>query len=159
MGIASGKADLTYQQGVDRSFLRSTRFDYYWPSLSHIGEQSVTMMELYAQDPTTDTGATGTPDNDRVFGYQERYAEYRYATSKISGKMRSANTSTLDPWHLSQEFSSLPGLNQTFIESTTPIDRIVSVTSEPDLTVDMYFNLQCARPMPIYSVPGLIDHF
>ena len=120
MGILSATADLTYQQGVNRSFLRSTRFDYYWPALAHIGEQSVTNMEIYAQDPTTDTGATGTPDNDRVFGYQERYSEYKYKPSEISGKFRSANTSTLDPWHLSQEFSSLPTLNQTFIESTTP---------------------------------------
>jgi hypothetical protein len=159
MGIISARADLTYQQGVNRSFLRSTRFDYYWPSLSHIGEQSVTNMEIYAQDPTTDTGSTGTPDNEKTFGYQERYAEYRYKPSEISGKFRSANSSTLDPWHLSQEFSSLPTLNTTFIESTTPIDRVVAVTSEPDLIVDAYFDLNCVRPMPVYSVPGLIDHF
>ena len=159
MGVLSVRADLTYQQGIDRGFFRSTRYDFYWPSLAHIGEQSVLMAELYAQDPTQDTGSTGTPDNERVFGYQERWAEYRYKNSQISGKMRSAASGTLDAWHLSEEFASLPGLNSTFIKSTTPIDRVVAVSSEPDFTVDTYFNMQCARPMPMYSVPGLIDHF
>jgi hypothetical protein len=159
MGIASVRADLTYQQGLDRMFSRSTRYDFYWPALAHIGEQAVDMIELYCQDPTTDTGSTGTPDNERVFGYQERWAEYRYKQSKITGKMRSNDAASLDPWHLSQEFSSLPGLNQTFIEETPPMDRVVAVTTEPDFMMDCYFNLQCARPMPLYSVPGLIDHF
>jgi hypothetical protein len=159
MGIASVRADLTYQQGMNRMFSRSTRYDFYWPALAHIGEQSVLMKELYMQDPTQDTGATGTPDNERVFGYQERWAEYRYKPSLITGKLRSNDAQSLDSWHLSQEFSSLPGLNQTFIEETPPIDRVVAVTTEPDLIMDCYFNLQCARPMPLYSVPGLIDHF
>lgn len=159
MGIISVRADLTYQQGLPREFSRSTRYDFYWPALAHIGEQSILMKELYCQDPATDTGATGTPDNERVFGYQERWAEYRYKPSMITGKMRSNDAATLDAWHLSQEFSSLPGLNQTFIEENPPIDRVVSVTTEPDFTFDSYFNLQCARPMPLYSVPGLIDHF
>jgi hypothetical protein len=159
MGIASVRADLTYQQGLNRMFSRSTRYDYYWPALAHIGEQSILMKELYCQDPTTDTGSTGTPDNERVFGYQERWAEYRYKPSLITGKLRSNDAASLDAWHLSQEFSSLPGLNQTFIEETPPIDRVVAVTTEPDMIMDCYFNLQCARPMPLYSVPGLIDHF
>lgn len=159
MGIASVRADLTYQQGLDRMFSRSTRYDFYWPALAHIGEQSVLMKELYCQDPATDTGSTGTKDNERVFGYQERWAEYRYKNSKITGKMRSNDAASLDAWHLSQEFTSLPGLNQTFIEETPPMDRVVAVTTEPDFTMDCYFNLQCARPMPLYSVPGLIDHF
>ena len=120
LGIASVRADLTYQQGLERKFSRSTRYDFYWPSLAHIGEQSVLMKELYCQDPATDTGATGTPDNERVFGYQERWAEYRYKQSLITGKMRSNDATSLDAWHLSQEFSSLPGLNQTFIEETPP---------------------------------------
>jgi hypothetical protein len=120
MGIASVRADLTYQQGMNRMFSRSTRYDFYWPALAHIGEQSVLMKELYMQNPTTYTGSTGTPDNERVFGYQERWAEYRYKPSLITGKLRSNDAQSLDAWHLSQEFSSLPGLNQTFIEETPP---------------------------------------
>jgi hypothetical protein len=159
MGIASVRADLTYQQGLNRMYSRSTRYDYFWPALAHIGEQSTLMKELYCQNPATDTGSTGTPDNERVFGYQERWAEYRYKPSLITGKLRSNDVASLDAWHLSQEFSSLPGLNQTFIEETPPMDRVVAVTTEPDFLMDCYFNLQCARPIPLYSVPGLIDHF
>ena len=111
--------------------------------------------DLEAQD----TGGTGTPDNDRAFGYQERYAEYRYRPSQITGRMRSNSTTPLDAWHLSQEFSSAPALDQTFIEENPPMDRVVAVTTEPDFRMDAFFNLQCARPMPLYSVPGLVDHF
>ena len=159
LGIASVRADLTYQQGLNRMYSRSTRYDYFWPALAHIGEQAVLTKELYCQNPTTDTGSTGTPDNERVFGYQERWAEYRYKPSLITGKLRSNDSQSLDAWHLSQEFGSTPELNQTFIEETPPIDRVVAVPSEPDMIMDCYFNLQCARPMPLYSVPGLIDHF
>jgi hypothetical protein len=159
IGIASVRADLTYQQGLDRMWSRSTRYDFYWPALAHIGEQSILTKEIYCQDPTTDTGSTGTPDNERVFAYQERWAEYRYKNSKITGKLRSNDALTLDAWHLSQEFSSTPELNQTFIEENPPMDRVVAVTTEPDFIMDCYFNLQCARPIPLYSVPGLIDHF
>lgn len=159
MGIACVRADLTYQQGMNRMFNRSTRYDFYWPPLAHLGEQSVLVKELYMQDPTQDTGSTGTPDNERVFGYQERWSEYRYKPSLITGKLRSNDAASLDAWHLSQEFSSLPSLNQTFIEETPPMDRVVAVTTEPDFIMDCYFNLQCARPIPLYSVPGLIDHF
>lgn len=150
MGIASVRADLTYQQGLDRMWSRSTRYDYYWPALAHIGEQSVLNKEIYTQ---------GTTADDDVFGYQERWSEYRYKPSKITGKMRSNDAASLDAWHLSQEFGSLPSLNQTFIEETPPIDRVVAVTTEPDFTMDCYFKYMCARPMPMYSVPGLIDHF
>jgi hypothetical protein len=159
IGLVSVRADLTYQQGLDRMYSRSTRYDYYWPSLAHIGEQSVLNKELYAQDPATDTGSTGTPDNERVFGYQERYAEYRYKNSRISGKFRSNDAQSLDAWHLSQEFSSLPTLNSTFIQETPPMDRVVAVTTEPHFIFDSYFSMKCVRPMPIYSVPGFIDHF
>lgn len=159
MGILSVRADLTYQQGLDRMFSRSTRYDFYWPALAHIGEQAVTNIEIYTQDPATDTGSTGTPDNERVFGYQERWAEYRYKPSRITGKLRSNDAQSLDAWHLSQEFSALPELNQTFIEETPPMDRVVAVTDEPDFLLDCYFNYQCARPMPVFSVPGLVDHF
>jgi len=150
MGIASVRADLTYQQGLNRMFSRSTRYDFYWPALAHIGEQAVLNKEIYLD---------GTSNDEDVFGYQERWAEYRYKPSLITGKLRSNDALTLDAWHLSQEFGLLPALNQTFIEENPPMDRVVAVTTEPDFLMDCYFNLQCARPMPLYSVPGLIDHF
>jgi hypothetical protein len=159
MGIASVRADLTYQQGLNRMFSRSTRYDFYWPALAHIGEQAVLNKEIYCQDPATTSINGVDSDNELVFGYQERWAEYRYKPSLITGKFRSNDTTPLDSWHLSQDFSSIPQLNQTFIEESPPIDRVVAVTTEPDFMMDCYFNLQCARPMPLYSVPGLIDHF
>jgi len=150
IGMVSARADLTYQQGLDRMFSRSTRYDFYWPALSHIGEQAVLNKEIYADGSTND---------DDVFGYQERYAEYRYKPSKITGKFRSNDANTLDSWHLAQDFASLPSLNQAFIEENPPIDRVVVVTTEPEFLFDSYFDYKCARPMPVYSVPGLIDHF
>jgi len=159
LGLINIRADLTYQQGLDRMFSRSTRYDFYWPSLAHIGEQAVLTQEIYCQDPTTDTGSTGTPDNEKVFGYQERYAEYRYKQSKITGKFRSNDAASLDAWHLSQDFASLPTLNQSFIEEDVPVDRVTVVTTEPEFLFDSFFDIRCARPMPVYSVPGLIDHF
>jgi hypothetical protein len=150
MGIASVRADLTYQQGLNRMFSRSTRYDFYWPALAHIGEQAVLNKEIYLD---------GSVNDEDVFGYQERWAEYRYKPSLITGKLRSNDALTLDAWHLSQEFGSLPALNESFIEENPPMDRVVAVTTEPDFLMDCYFNLQCARPMPLYSVPGLIDHF
>ncbi len=150
IGLVTVRADLTYQQGLNRMFSRSTRYDYYWPSLSQIGEQAVLNKEIYAQ---------GTSADDDVFGYQERYAEYRYKPSLITGKMRSDAAQPLDSWHLSEEFGSLPALNSTFIESNTPIDRVVAVTDEPDFLLDTYFKVKTARPMPLYGIPGMIDHF
>lgn len=152
MGIVSVRADLTYQQGLARQFSRLTRYDHYWPALAHIGEQAVLNKEIYHQ-------GDGATNDDNVFGYQERWAEYRYKQSMITGTFRSNHASTLDAWHLSQEFGSLPSLNETFITETPPIDRVVQTPSEPDFIFDSYFNFQCARPMPVYSVPGLIDHF
>jgi len=150
IGLTSARADLTYQQGVERFWSRQTRFDFYWPSLAHLGEQAVLNKEIYAQ---------GTPDDDEVFGYQERYAEYRYKPSKVTGVFRSDAVSSLDVWHLSQDFASLPTLGETFIQETPPIDRIVAVPSEPDFLADFWYDVKCDRPMPVYSVPGLIDHF
>jgi len=151
MGIASIRADLTYQQGMNRMWSRSTRYDFFWPALAHIGEQAVLNKEIYY--------GTNSTTNDAVFGYQERWAEYRYKPSQITGKMRSNTNASLDVWHLSQEFSSLPELNETFITENPPVDRIVAVQNEPNFHMDCYFNYTCARPMPMYSVPGLIDHF
>ena len=153
IGIVSVRADLTYQQGLDRMWSRSTRYDFYWPALAQIGEQSILNKEIYAQgsaDPTAD---------EDVFAYQERFAEYRYRNSKITGQFRSNYTSTLDSWHLSQEFSSLPELNDTFIQENPPVDRVISTPAEPHFIFDSYIKMRCARPMPLYGVPGMIDHF
>lgn len=150
IGLINVYADLTYQQGLNRMFSRQDRWDFYWPALAHLGEQAVLNKEIYAQGTSDDTG---------VFGYQERFAEYRYKPSMITGQMRSNYATSLDVWHLAQDFSSLPALNASFIEENPPIDRIVAVPSEPDIILDAYFDLKCARPMPTYSVPGLIDHF
>ena len=150
IGLANVRADLTYQQGINKKFSRKTRYDYYWPALANIGEQSVLNKEIYAQ---------GTSADDDVFGYQERWAEYRYHPSYISGKLRSNATTPLDAWHLSQKFTSLPTLGSTFIKDDPPIDRCIAVPSEPHFIFDSYFEYHCARPMPVYGVPGLIDHF
>lgn len=157
LGLCSVRADLTYQQGLNRMWTRRTRYDYYWPALSHLGEQEVLNREIYCQGEGVVNG-DGKGDID-VFGYQERYAEYRYKPSQITGKFRSTYATPLDMWHLSQEFSALPELGATFIQETPPIDRVVAVPSEPQFLLDMYIALKCARPMPVYGVPGMIDHF
>ncbi|AXH75446.1 MAG: major capsid protein [Microviridae sp.] len=151
IGFVSVRADLTYQQGLNRLWSRQTRFDFYWPALAHIGEQSVLQKEIFA------TGVT--VDDDKVFGYQERFAEYRYKPSFITGLMRSTAPTSLDAWHLSQEFATAPVLDASFIEENPPVDRVIAVPSEPHFIFDSYFSLRCARPMPVYGVPGLIDHF
>lgn len=151
IGLVNVRADLTYQQGINRMWSRQTRFDFYWPALAHIGEQTVLNKEIYATgDPTVD---------DDVFGYQERWAEYRYFPSQITGKFRSTDPQPLDVWHLSQKFDALPVLNEEFIIDQPPLDRVIAVPSEPHFLFDSYIDLKCARPMPVYSVPGLIDHF
>ena len=150
IGLAAARADLSYQQGINKMWNRKTRFDFYWPTLSHLGEQVVRNSEIFAQGNATDAEA---------FGYQERYAEYRYKPSEILGTFNSNAPSSLDIWHLAQDFASLPVLNGSFIESNTPVDRVIAVNSEPHFLWDGFFNLVCARPMPTYSVPGYIDHF
>lgn len=150
IGLVNVRADLTYQQGLNRMWSRQTRFDYYWPALAHLGEQAVLNKEIYAQ---------GTADDDKVFGYQERWAEYRYFPSQITGKFRSTYAQSLDVWHLAQEFAELPKLNAEFIVDNPPVARVLAVQNEPQIFLDCYFSLSCVRPMPIYSVPGLVDHF
>jgi len=150
IGIVSARADLTYQQGLNRMFSRSTRYDFYWPALSQIGEQAVLNKEIYAD---------ATADDEEVFGYQERYAEYRYKPSSITGKFRSNDAQSLDPWHLSIDFGSLPALNASFIEENPPVDRVIAVPSEPHFIFDGYMSMRSVRPMPMYGVPGMIDHF
>lgn len=155
IGLVSVRADLNYQQGLNRMFSRNTRWDFYWPALSHIGEQAVLNKEIYAQGPA----ASPTGVDEDVFGYQERYAEYRYKPSVITGEFRSTYAQSLDIWHLAQDFSALPALNASFIVDNPPIARIQAVDTEPQFLFDSYIRLITARPMPTYSVPGLIDHF
>lgn len=151
MGIASIRADLTYQHGLERFWSRKTRYDYYWPALSHLGEQPVYNKEIYL---------TGDPGiDDLVFGYQERYAEYRYKQSRIAGQLSSESGASLDAWHLAQDYDVVPNLGESFIEENVPMNRVVAVPAEPDFIVDCDFKCICDRPMPVYSVPGLIDHF
>ncbi len=150
IGLICVFADLTYQQGINNFFSKRTRYDYYWPALAHLGEQAILNQEIYAQ---------GTADDSLTFGFNERYAEYRYKPSQITGKFRSNATGTLDTWHLAQNFGSLPALNTSFIEENPPIDRVTAVNTEPDLILDMFFKFKTARPMPTYSVPALLSHF
>jgi len=151
LGLCSVRADLTYQQGMNRMWSRDTRFDFYWPALAQIGEQAVLQKEIYA------TGVDG--EDDSVFGYQERFAEYRYKPSIVTGKMRSSNPTSLDAWHLAQDFETPPQLNNAFIEENPPVARVIAVPSEPHFIFDAYFKMRCVRPMPVYGVPGNIDHF
>lgn len=150
IGLMNVRADLTYQQGLNRMWSRRGRFDFYWPALAHLGEQAVLNKEIYAQ---------GTDADDEVFGYQERFAEYRYFPNQITGKFRSSDPQSLDVWHLAQDFASLPVLNEEFINDNPPVERVVAVQNEPQFLVDTWMSLKCARPMPVYAVPGLIDHF
>lgn len=150
IGLCCLRADITYQQGLNRMWSRRQLFDFYWPTLAHLGEQVVYNKEIYTQ---------GTADDNGVFGYQERYAEYRYKPSMITGKLRSTDAQTLDVWHLAQKFDTLPKLNQDFIEENPPISRVIAVQNEPQFFADFWFDLKTSRPMPVYSVPGLVDHF
>lgn len=155
MGFVTVRADLTYQQGIDRKFSRKTRFDYYWPTLAHLGEQAILNKEIYAQ---------GNDKDEEVFGYQERFAEYRYSPSKITGLFRSSAAQSLDVYHLSQDFENLPTLSQQFIEENPPIGRVVQYVSTDNswnaqFLFDALYEVNCVRPMPVYSVPGLVDHF
>lgn len=150
IGIASIRADLTYQQGINRMWFRKTRWDHFWPALAHLGEQAILNKEIYVD---------GTAADEDVFGYQERYAEYRYKPSLITGKFRSTYAQPLDFWHLAQKFENRPALNAEFIQTQVPIERAIAVTNEPQFIVDCYFHTRCVRPMPMYGVPGLIDHF
>lgn len=150
IGLCCLRADITYQQGLNRMWSRRQLFDFYWPTLAHLGEQVVYNKEIFTQ---------GTADDNGVFGYQERYAEYRYKPSMITGKLRSTDAQSLDVWHLAQKFDTLPKLNQDFIEENPPINRVIAVQNEPQFFADFWFDLKTSRPMPVYSVPGLVDHF
>ena len=150
-GFVCARADLTYQQGINKMWLRSTVYDFYWPTFAHLGEQAIELREIYAQGSEADT---------TVFGYQERYAEYRYKPSQITGKFRSSVVNgSLDKWHLSQFFNNAPTLSEEFIIENPPIDRIIAVTDEPEFLLDVGFRYTTVRPMPMFGTPGLVDHF
>lgn len=146
LGLLSVRADLTYQQGLDRMWTQSTLEDFYWPQFAGLGEQVVRSGEIYCD---------GSSADDDVFGYQERYAEYRYKPSRITGLLNSEVDQPLDAWHLAQSFASRPVLNDSFIQDNPPLDRVVAVPSEPHFILDSFHDLDCARPMPLYGVPGL----
>jgi hypothetical protein len=150
IGLINVRADLTYQQGVNKMWLRSDVLDFYWPSFAHLGEQAIENIEIYCQ---------GNADDKKVFGYQERYAEYRYKPSLITGQFRSTYKEPLDIWHLSQKFATLPTLSDEFIQDHPPISRVVAVPSYPHFLLDVKFNLKCIRPMPMYGIPGMMGHF
>ena len=153
IGLVSVRADLTYQQGLRRMWSRATRYDFFFPVFSNLGEQSILNKEIYVD---------GSANDDLVFGYQERWAEYRYLPSMITGQFRSTYTSPLDAWHLAQKFTSLPTLNATFIADTPPVQRVVAIGAASvgqQFIFDSFFDIKTARCMPLYSVPGLVDHF
>jgi len=153
IGLVSIRADLTYQQGLSRMWSRETRYDFYFPAFAMLGEQAVLNKEIYV---------TGNSTDDDVFGYQERWAEYRYYPSRISGLFRSTASGTIDAWHLAQKFTTVPTLNDTFIADTPPVERVVAVGAAANgkqFIFDSFFDVKKARPLPMYSVPGLIDHF
>ena len=153
IGLVSVRADLTYQQGLRKMWSRSTRYDFYFPVFAMLGEQAVLNKEIYCD---------GSVNDSNVFGYQERWAEYRYNPSQITGLFRSTSPGTIDPWHFAQKFTTLPTLNSTFIQDTPPLSRTLAVGASANgqqLLLDAFFDIKCARPLPLYSVPGLIDHF
>lgn len=153
IGFASVRADLTYQQGLRKLWSRNTRYDYYFPAFAHLGEQAILNKEIYCD---------GSVNDNSVFGYQERWAELRYNPSQITGLFKSTSAGTIDPWHYSQRFTSLPTLNSTFIQDNPPLARNLAVGAAANgqqLLLDAFFDITAARPLPMYSVPGLIDHF
>lgn len=152
IGVMVARYDHTYQQGIERFWSRKTRFDYYWPVLANIGEQAVLNKEIYAQ---------GTYVDDEVFGYQEAWGDYRYKPNRVTGEMRSQYAQSLDVWHLGDDYTKLPSLSAEWIvEDKTNVDRVLAVTSTNanQLFADLYVKNQTTRPMPMYSIPGLVDH-
>jgi len=152
IGIVNVRADLTYQQGIRKMWSRSTRYDFYFPVFANLGEQAVLNRELYAD---------GSANDALVFGYQERWSEYRYSPSMVTGLFRSTSAGTLDAWHLAQRFTSVPFLSSAFIQETPPVSRVLAVgagANGAQIIFDSFFDMVVARPLPMYSVPGMIDH-
>lgn len=158
IGLANVRADLTYQQGRHRMWTRQTRYDFYWPVFAFLGEQAIRQDEIYAVGDTGTFGGT----NATVFGYQERWAEYRHRPSRITGLFRSTAAGTIDPWHLAQKFTTAPALNATFIQENVPLSRALAAGSAVDnmqILFDSVFTIRTTRPMPMFSVPGNMDRF
>ena len=150
MGLAVARYDQTYQQGLERMWSRKTRFDYYWPVLANIGEQAVLNKEIYIQ---------GNAKDEEAFGYQEAWADYRYKPSRVSGKFRSNASGTLDSWHYAQNYNKLPTLTSEWMHAgNTELERTLAVQDEPNFIADFYFMCKTTRAMPVFSIPGLIDH-
>ena len=160
IGVMVARYDHTYQQGLERFWSRKDRFDYYWPVFANIGEQAVKNKEIFAQGPGVKDSA-GSVIDDQVFGYQEAWADYRYKPSRVTGEMRSQYAQSLDVWHLADDYTALPALSDSWIrEDKTNVDRVLAVTSSVSnqLFADIYIKNRTTRPMPMYSIPGLIDH-
>lgn len=152
LGLMVARYDHTYQQGLERFWSRKDRFDYYWPVFANIGEQAVLNKEIYA---------TGQATDNEVFGYQEAWADYRYKPSRVCGEMRSKAQTSLDVWHLADDYTKLPSLSDAWIrEDKANVDRVLAVTSavSNQMFADIYVQCKATRPMPVYSIPGLIDH-
>nr|WNN13486.1 MAG: major capsid protein [Gokushovirinae sp.] len=150
MGLAVVRTDQTYQQGIERMWSRKGRYDYYWPVLANIGEQAILNKEIYAQ---------GNAKDEEAFGYQEAWADYRYKPSKVTGLFRSNAAQSLDSWHYAQDYDKLPTLSTAWMEqSDAEMKRTLAVQNQPDFIADFYFMNKTTRCMPVYSIPGLIDH-
>lgn len=155
IGLACVSAELTYQQGVHRMWTRSTRYDFYWPAFAHLGEQAIRVDEIYVR---------GTAQDRDVWGYQERWSEYRHYPSRITGNFKSTSTGNIDEWHLAEQFGSVPSLNSTFIEdpTATVLTRILSAGAQADkmqVLFDSVFRIKRTRALPMFSVPGMLDRF
>lgn len=160
IGVMVARYDHTYQQGIERMWSRKSRFDYYWPVFANIGEQAVLNKEIYAQGSSV-VDVNGNPIDEQVFGYQEAWADYRYKPNRVSGEMRSTYAQSLDVWHLGDDYSALPSLSDSWIrEDKENVDRVLAVTSDVSnqMFADIYIANRTTRPMPMYSIPGLIDH-
>lgn len=153
LGLAVVRTANSYQQGIDKMWSRKSIWDFYWPQFAHLSEAPIYNKELYAQ---------GTDEDEEVFGYQEAWAEYRYGQSKVAGALRSNYAQSLDAWHYADYYTSLPTLSSEWIDATDKnVERTLAVSSELEdqFLMDFSFNIKATRPMPLYSVPGLIDHY
>lgn len=157
IGFVNVRTPLKYQQGLDRMWSRRTRFDFPWPQFAHLGEQPVLNQEIYMQG-TDVVDDNGDQVNEKVFGYQERFAEIRYKNSTVTGKMRSSDPQGLDVWHLAQNFENLPVLNSEFIEDRPPLDRLIAVQDEPQIKLEIYGRYNSVREFPVHSVPGFMPY-
>ena len=152
LGLCVARYDHTYTQGLERQFSRKTRFDYYWPVFANLGETDIKKKEIYLAADSSD---------EAPFGFQERWAEYRYKPNRCAGEMRPGISNTLDIWHFADYYESVPSLSQDWIEEDkTNVDRTLAVTSEVSnqMFADIYVKCFATRPMPLYSIPGLVDH-